>query len=49
MTPLTATDITAIVGAVTDPISANFVAILTILATVAGIGLIFKYVKKGAK
>jgi len=49
MTPLTALEITDIVSAVTAPLSANFVAILTILATVAGIGLVFKYVKKGAK
>jgi len=49
MTPLTAPEIAAIISAVTDPVTSNFVAIVTLLATVAGIGLVFKYLKRGAK
>ena len=49
MTPLDATQIASVVSAVIDPISDNFVAIVTLLATVAGISLVFKYLKKGAK
>jgi len=49
MTPLSPTDITAVVAAVTGPVSDNFLAIVTLLATVAGIGLVFKYIKRGAK
>lgn len=49
MTPLTAEQITGIVDAVTGPVSDNFVAILTILATVAGLHLVYKFIKKGAK
>jgi len=49
MTPLTALQITDVVNAVTAPVSDNFLAIVTLLATVAGIGLVFKYIKRGAK
>jgi len=49
MESLTALEIADIVSAVTSPVSDNFVAILTLLATVAGISLVFKYIKKGAK
>jgi len=49
MTPLTTEQVTAIVSAVTAPVTANFVAIVTLLATVAGIALVFKYLKRGAK
>lgn len=49
MNALTSEQITAVISAVTGPISDNFVAILTILATVAGISLVVKYFKKAAK
>lgn len=49
MTPLNSAEITALVSAVTDPVSTNLVAILTILATVGGLYLIVKFVKRGVR
>ena len=49
MEALTSTEVTGLVTALMAPITANFLMILTILVTVGGLALVYKYVKKGAK
>jgi len=49
MTPLTALEVADVLAAVTGPISDNFVSIVTILAGVAGLKLVYSFIKRSAK